>query len=361
MPGIVGGKHVPRAVAAGQASANLCTIAGMLLGGALYKLIGMPGVLLLNAGSNLLAAAMESGIRTAPVVVTLTHRGARAVGEMSRFAAELRDGLRQVRADRTVFALLLVNTAFTLAVLPIAMVYMPYLFNVILGAAPLQAAVPQAATWVGIIVGSGAAARLLRRRRADTLIAGGLLALAIHTFLMVALIGARNTAGDFMDERHLRAGQCDRGSGRGLLHRPALRLVPRPRRRGFSGPFLGTGKLPSHGGDVRRLLPRGHPGAAAGTGLGLRGHGSRAARPVCRGPPVADLSGLLASAGGVGARPHAEHDGHDEQRRQGQLLAGHAQGCYFMSRLGRKVAICGKRNSSAAHSTRPARNGTTPR
>ncbi len=195
VPGIVGGDLVPRAVAAGQASANLCTVAGMLLGGALYKLVGMPGVLLLNAGSNLLAAGMESGIRTVSVVAGLAQSGARAVGELRRFAAELREGLRQVRGDRAVFALLLINTAFTLAVMPIAMVYMPYLFNVILGATPLQAAVPQAATWVGIIIGSGAAARLLRRSRADNLIAGGLLAMAIHAFLMVGLIGAGKLLG----------------------------------------------------------------------------------------------------------------------------------------------------------------------
>ena len=105
---------------------------------------------------------------TVPAVAG-SRRAARALsGELRRFAAELREGLRQVRGDRAVFALLLINTAFTLAVMPIAMVYMPYLFNVILGATPLQAAVPQAATWVGIIVGSGAAARLLRRRRPQT-------------------------------------------------------------------------------------------------------------------------------------------------------------------------------------------------
>jgi MFS family permease len=191
VPGIVGGDHVPRAVAAGQATANLCTITGMLLGGALYRLIGMPGILLLNACSNLLAAAMESRIHSVPAVVGLAQAESGAAGELRRFAAELRQGLSQVRADRMVFALLLINTAFTLAVLPIAMVYMPYLFNVILGATPLQAAVPQAATWIGIIVGSAAAGRQLGRRRPERLIAAGLLVLAVHTFLMAALVGAR--------------------------------------------------------------------------------------------------------------------------------------------------------------------------
>ena len=58
VPGLVGSRRIPEAVAAGQASANFCTILGMLLGGALYRFIGIGGVLLLNAASNLIAAAM---------------------------------------------------------------------------------------------------------------------------------------------------------------------------------------------------------------------------------------------------------------------------------------------------------------
>ena len=63
VPGLVGSRRIPEAVAAGQASANLCTILGMLLGGALYRFIGIGGVLLLNAASNLIAAAMVSRLR----------------------------------------------------------------------------------------------------------------------------------------------------------------------------------------------------------------------------------------------------------------------------------------------------------
>jgi MFS family permease len=196
VPGLVGSRRIPEAVAAGQASANLCTILGMLLGGALYRFIGIGGVLLLNAASNLIAAAMVSRLRAGRGgEAGARQETARATGELRRFLADLREGLARVRADRMTFGLLLVNTAFTLAVMPIAMVYIPYLFNVVLGAAPLQAAIPQAATWAGIIAGSTAAARLLRRQAPEKLIAGGLLALAAHTLLMVALLAARRLLG----------------------------------------------------------------------------------------------------------------------------------------------------------------------
>ncbi len=210
MPGLVGARRIPEAVAAGQASANFCTILGMLLGGALYRFIGIGGVLLLNAASNLVAAAMVSRLRAGRggeaggageaaggmgEAAGARRETARTTGELRRFAADLREGLARVRADRVTFGLLLVNTAFTLAVMPIAMVYIPYLFNVVLGAAPLQAAIPQAATWAGIIAGSTAAARLLRRQAPEKLIAGGLLALAAHTLLMVGLLAARRVLG----------------------------------------------------------------------------------------------------------------------------------------------------------------------
>ncbi len=198
VPGIVGGSRIPEAVAAGQASANFCTIAGMLLGGALYRLIGIGGILLLNAVANLVAAAIMAGLRTARGGGQANGAQAAAIrarGELRRFASELGEGFSRVRADRRVFALLLVNTVFTLAVMPIALVYIPYLFNVLLGAAPLQAAIPQAATWAGIIAGSAAVARLLHRHPPEKLIAGGLLALATHTLLMVALFAARQRLG----------------------------------------------------------------------------------------------------------------------------------------------------------------------
>jgi MFS family permease len=105
VPGLVGSRRIPEAVAAGQASANFCTILGMLLGGALYRFIGIGGVLLLNAASNLAAAAMVSppGRRGEAVVEAWRD------GEL-RGSSELREGLARVRADRVTFGLLLVNT-----------------------------------------------------------------------------------------------------------------------------------------------------------------------------------------------------------------------------------------------------------
>lgn len=190
VPGIVGREHVAGAVAAGQAASNFCTIAGMLLGGAMYGLVGIAGVLVFNAASNLVAAGMESRIQVSRFAMTPG-----AAAGPAGVSQELRDGLRHVRADKAVFALLLVNTAFTFSVLPIAMVYMPYLFNVILGSSPAQSAFPQAAVWAGIIAGSAAAARLMKTRRSQALIAGGLAALAVHTLLMVALVGGRAMLG----------------------------------------------------------------------------------------------------------------------------------------------------------------------
>ncbi len=152
VPGIVGRELVPAAVAAGQVTENLCIIGGMVCGGVLYKLIGINGILALNASSNILAAIMESRIQTTSLPLT-TAVDAHA-GAFKRFAAEIRDGLRYVRSDGVVVSFLLINTVFSLVVLPIPIVYLPYFFNVVLGAAPRQAAFAQAGIWIGVILGA---------------------------------------------------------------------------------------------------------------------------------------------------------------------------------------------------------------
>jgi MFS family permease len=199
VPSLVTRHLVPAAVGAGQAAANVCTIVGMLLGGALYGLIGISGVLILNALSNLAAALLESRLRVAaPTAVPAACmeedcRDARPGG--TRFLRDLRGGLRHLGDDRCLAVMLLVNTVFTLAVMPIAMVYMPYLFNIVLGARPFAGALSQAATWAGIIAGSLLAARALRSRPPRPLIAGGLLALACHTIAVAALVGLGSRLG----------------------------------------------------------------------------------------------------------------------------------------------------------------------
>jgi MFS family permease len=190
IPGIVGMERVPGAVAAGQAASNLCIIAGMVIGGLLYRTIGISGILALNAASNILAAAMEARVRISPILSTPAN-ATPAGGAIKRFVEELIDGLRQVRTDRTLFALLLINTAFSFVVLPIPMVYLPYFFNILLGASPLQAAFAQAGSWIGIILGSAVAGRMLRRHRTESLVAGGLLAISVTTFLFVLILWAR--------------------------------------------------------------------------------------------------------------------------------------------------------------------------
>lgn len=199
IPGMVGLEQVPKVVAASQAASNLCIIAGMVLGGLLYPTVGMTGILALNAAANLIAAGMEARIRVTfvpaaaiPAAAIPAAAGpAPAGGSPRRLAGEMRDGLRQVRADRTVFDFLLINTAFSFIVLPIPMVLLRYFFNVVLGAAPLLAAFAQAGSWVGIILGSAVASRMLRRHRTETLIAGGLLAISASTFLFVLILWAR--------------------------------------------------------------------------------------------------------------------------------------------------------------------------
>jgi DHA3 family macrolide efflux protein-like MFS transporter len=243
VPGIVRRELVPAAVAAGQAAQNFCTIAGMLLGGAMYAVIGIGGVLVVNGVSFFIAAGMEAAIRTGAAVGAepqVLRAGGPAAGPASPgFARELLNGLRTVRRDRQVFALLLVNTVFTLAALPIAMVYTPYLFNVVLRASSIQAAFPQAAIWAGIIFGSAIAARMMRRSRPEILIAGGLLALAAHSLLMAGLMAASGLLGDSGMSAACTVGNAVAGAASALFTVPLYALFHARTVEAFRGRFWG--------------------------------------------------------------------------------------------------------------------------
>jgi MFS family permease len=190
VPSLVGTARLSSAVAAGQAAGNLCIVAGMALGGTFYRLIGVTGVLALNAVSNLVAAGLEARLSSASPA-GIGAAGPTAMGAFRRFFADMGEGLRFVGSDGRLFAFLLVNTAFSFVALPIPMVYLPHFFKLELRASPLLAGFAQAGSWIGIVLGSLFAARLLRRRRPERLIGGGLLAISATTLLLLAIFWAR--------------------------------------------------------------------------------------------------------------------------------------------------------------------------
>jgi MFS family permease len=181
IPNVVDEKQLGHASALNQLVTHACTMIGMLVSGALYAFAGILPVFLFNAASFFISAILEAALRlpsrqSAPATASpsLSHAASQALHD-------LQDGFRYVYSHRAIFYLLLMNTVFILIALPIGMVYIPYFFNVILNATPFQLALPQAAIWTGLILGSIATPLFLHRYKLKTLIFWSFSLLSIFT------------------------------------------------------------------------------------------------------------------------------------------------------------------------------------
>jgi len=185
VPNIVGERQLGEATSANQFTSSLCAMLGMLVSGLLYSWIGLFAIFLLNAGSFFISGVMEAALqvppRTPSAKPALPARPVAFRPRLGETAAQLADGYQTVKANRLVYDLLVMNAIFNFVALPVPLVYLPYFFNVVLRAAPVELALPQAAIWLGMIAASFGVSRALRRCRLKTLILRGLLLLGLCT------------------------------------------------------------------------------------------------------------------------------------------------------------------------------------
>lgn len=178
IPDIVLPKQVPQATSANQLTISLCTIAGMLAGGVLYQFFGITMVLLFNAASNLASAIMESRLKV-PVHQALKIASIRE--NVRHSLRDLADGYRHVKGNKPVFSFLWVNNMFNIISLPAGMVFISYFFNVYLKASAIEFALPQAFTWVGMIVVTLIVPLAMKRNTLPRLVCRSLLAMSVLT------------------------------------------------------------------------------------------------------------------------------------------------------------------------------------
>lgn len=183
IPSIVEERQLTQVYSANQFSISICTMLGMLISGVLYNVVGIFMIFLLNAVSYFISGVMEYCVQIPPKKPDASQRKSTLYQEFSRAVRELSEGFRYVRGNKVVYNLLLMNSIFNLVALPVVMVYSPYLFNVILKSTPLQLALPQASTWIGMIIGSFLATLFINRYKLKSSIFWGLLGCGIAIIL----------------------------------------------------------------------------------------------------------------------------------------------------------------------------------
>ena len=185
IPNIVTEDQLAQATSANQFTVSLCTMVGMMTGGILYSWIGILAIFLLNAISYFISGVMEACVEIPFKKQNDLNQNISIDQELSKVIKELNEGYRYVKGNKAVYYLLLVNTVFNVVALPIGLVYTSYYFNVILKAAPVQLALPQAALWIGMIAGTFFASSFLRRYKLKDLIFRGLLIISFSTLIGV--------------------------------------------------------------------------------------------------------------------------------------------------------------------------------
>jgi DHA3 family macrolide efflux protein-like MFS transporter len=179
IPNLVEDDGLPEALALNQFSWSFCAISGMLAGGILYDAIGIFAVFILNAASYLASGLLEACIALKPGPRMARAKLDSLGREGRRILGELRQGYRYVRGDRLLFSLTLLSAIYNTFVMPLGFVYIPYLFNVLLRAEPLQLSLATGTIFIGMMGASILVPAFLKKYRLRDALLWGLLVLAL--------------------------------------------------------------------------------------------------------------------------------------------------------------------------------------
>ena len=188
IPNIVEDEQLTEAMSANQFSMSFCTMIGLLISGLLYTWLGIFTIFLFNAISYFISGVMEAAVNIPLIERNNFNKPASVYQQLHKGYMEIRAGYQYIKGNQAVYYLLLMNTMFNLLGLPIVLIYTPYIFNVLLKATPFQLALPQAAIWVGMILGSFLTSIILHRQKLKHLIFWGFLTLSIFTLIGVPML-----------------------------------------------------------------------------------------------------------------------------------------------------------------------------
>ncbi len=168
---------------------NFCSIVGMIISSILYQLIGVAAIFLLNAISYFISGVFAVFINIPP------GKWAGAAGKNAAFLQEARqavkelfEGFQYLKTNKILYKLTLVYAIYFFIGFPLGYIYIPYTFNVILKAVPLQLSIALGANFVGCVIGSIIVPRLLHLYKLKSAIFWGMLIFSCNNLIMAALV-----------------------------------------------------------------------------------------------------------------------------------------------------------------------------
>jgi MFS family permease len=184
IPNIVEDNQLTQAVSLNNFTGSFCAASGLLVGGMLYKLIGVFAIFVINALSYFISGVLEAGVRLPNVAKAVRTGTSSFIPSMKKTVEELKEGLQYVVKNRLILNLTIFNAVFNLLVFPVVIVLFPYTFNVILKAEPFQLALSQSSGWIAILASNLLAPLFLKRFKFRTSIFFALLTYSACSLLM---------------------------------------------------------------------------------------------------------------------------------------------------------------------------------
>ncbi|HEX3045737.1 MAG TPA: MFS transporter [Bacillota bacterium] len=189
IPNIVEENQLTQATSMDYFVGSFCTIIGMVISGILYTLIGVAAIFLLNAISFFISGFLEGLLKIPSVKQTDSEKKNSSIyQELRQVIKSLHEGYQYVKTNKLIYKLTFMYAVYFFVGYPLGLVYVPYTFNVILEALPLQYSLALGANFLGALIGSMIAPRLLNRYKLRSSIFWGILIFSVGYLIVAALV-----------------------------------------------------------------------------------------------------------------------------------------------------------------------------
>lgn len=181
VPNIVEDEHLTKANSMAGSVNSISNIVGLVAGGALYALVGIKVIFILNAVSYILSGISE-------IFINYKNNIAFDEKEKRHFIRELIDTYKYIKSERGLFIIIWLGTLINFIIVPLFAVFMPYIYNQILKTSALEYSYVGSAESIGFIIGAIIISAIPQRDKINGYLKMGMVAFSLLIFNIYVFI-----------------------------------------------------------------------------------------------------------------------------------------------------------------------------
>lgn len=187
VPNIVKEDQLAEATSLNQFVFFVCAATGVIISGALFNIVGVFVLFLLNSLSYFISGALEMNV-VYPFDKAINKIKQLSIHkEVHKIFQSLNEGIDYVMKNKLILNLMLANALTAFIFMPIISVYIPYLYNVTLKATPFQFALAVSGGQIGLIFGSVIIPKFIKKVKPTAILFWSLLSYSLFE-LIVAFV-----------------------------------------------------------------------------------------------------------------------------------------------------------------------------